>query len=56
MKNGTVNYSVFSQCSFVSEHLHLAKTDWQTTVMIMVIVICGTRLLLELLELFQVLQ
>ena len=56
MKDGKVNYSVFSHCSFVSEHLHLVKTDWQITVSIMIMIICGSRLFIELLELFQVWQ
>ena len=54
MANGQLNFSVYGECGFIAENIDLKKQTWQTTVSILVIIICATRLFLEILELFQV--
>ena len=54
MSNGTLNFTVYGDCDFIQSHLNIMKQSWQTNVSVMILVICATRLFIELLELFQV--
>jgi len=53
MSNGTLNFTVYGDCDFIQSHLNIMKQSWQTNVSVMILVICATRLFIELLELFQ---
>ena len=52
--NGTINYTIYGECEWVSSNLMMKKASWQTTVSIIIIVVSASRLLLEIIELFQV--
>ena len=54
MENGTINFTVYSNCQFLSDNLDLQKPGWHSAITVMIMVICGTRLFIELIELFQV--
>ena len=53
LRNNSYNFSVYSECSFVQENLHLKKENWQTVAEVVIMVVSASRLLIEIFKLFQ---
>ena len=54
MKNNSYNYSVYGDCQFVLENLHLEKSYWLRSSQVAVIIVATTRIIFEMIQIFQV--
>ena len=53
LKNVSYNFSVYTDCNFVQDNLHLKKEKWQTIAEVVIIIVSASRLLIEIFKLFQ---
>ena len=54
MRNHSYNYSVYGNCQFVLENLHLEKSYLLRSSQLAVIVVATTRIIFEIIQIFQV--
>ena len=56
MKNNSYNYSVYGDCQFILENLHLKKSYWLRSSQLAVIIVATTRIIFEIIQIFQVIS